>query len=176
MMSDSLAPLRGARYLAVTTFRADGSPVTTPVWFALDGEAIVIWTDAESGKARRLRRDPRAELAPCTITGRPTGPPLRARAELLPPGHAARIQRLLDGKYGLEKRLWLAATRAGRLLRGRTAVHSADLYIAFTPESGSADGGAGPAETDSGSATAQPDCAPPAGPPGTGQRARREPG
>ena len=46
--------------LAVT--RADGQPHVTPVWFVLDGEQIVLTTEARSIKGRSLRRDPRVSL------------------------------------------------------------------------------------------------------------------
>jgi PPOX class probable F420-dependent enzyme len=46
--------------LAVT--RADGRPHVTPIWFALDGNDLVLTTHETGVKARSLRSDPRAAL------------------------------------------------------------------------------------------------------------------
>ncbi|HEY3954496.1 MAG TPA: PPOX class F420-dependent oxidoreductase [Streptosporangiaceae bacterium] len=46
--------------LAVT--RRDGRPHVTPVWFALDGDDIVLTTPSTGVKARVLRRSPSAAL------------------------------------------------------------------------------------------------------------------
>jgi PPOX class probable F420-dependent enzyme len=51
-----------ARTAKVATVGSDGSPHVVPVWFALDGDAIVFTTGAQSAKARHLRRDPRVSL------------------------------------------------------------------------------------------------------------------
>jgi hypothetical protein len=47
--------------LAVT--RADGRPHVTPVWFALDGDDIMLTTDGSTVKGRILRRSPRVSLS-----------------------------------------------------------------------------------------------------------------
>jgi hypothetical protein len=38
------------RYISLTTYQGDGQAVATPVWFALEGTRILVWT---SGKAKR---------------------------------------------------------------------------------------------------------------------------
>ncbi|MDT0352926.1 PNPOx family protein [Pseudonocardia charpentierae] len=32
----------GERFVSLTTFRRDGTPVATPVWIARDGDALVV--------------------------------------------------------------------------------------------------------------------------------------
>ena len=129
---DPLAAFRGARYLSVTTFRHDGSRVDTPVWFAIDGARLLAWTNASSGKVRRLRADPRAELAPCTMRGRPLGPPVTARAVLLPASESALVHKLLNRKYPVAKRLLACYERLSRVLRGKPPSADSDAYLAFT--------------------------------------------
>ncbi|MEV0614577.1 PPOX class F420-dependent oxidoreductase [Nonomuraea sp. NPDC050404] len=46
--------------LAVTL--ADGAPHVTPIWFLLDGDAVVFNTGETSLKGKALSRDPRAAL------------------------------------------------------------------------------------------------------------------
>lgn len=98
---DAVQRLGAARYLSVTTFRRDGRGVATPVWFlASDGQ---LWarSAAESGKVKRIRRNPRVQLAPCTRDGTTTGDPLTARATVVDrAGHRA-LYRALLGRYGL---------------------------------------------------------------------------
>ena len=38
-------------YVSLTTFRRTGVPVATPVWAAPDGDTLVVWTRADSGKS-----------------------------------------------------------------------------------------------------------------------------
>ena len=44
----------------LTTLRADGAPVTLPVWFVMLDRAICFQTPARAKKVARIRRDPRA--------------------------------------------------------------------------------------------------------------------
>jgi PPOX class probable F420-dependent enzyme len=52
----------GTRTAKVATTMSDGHPHVMPVWFVLDGDAIVFTTPGESVKGRALRRDPRIAL------------------------------------------------------------------------------------------------------------------
>ena len=59
-----------ARYIALTTYRRDGRPVTTPVWSApLDGKLYVV-TAKSTGKARRVRATGHVRFAPSNMSGR----------------------------------------------------------------------------------------------------------
>ena len=53
------APVRPAM---LATTRKDGRPHLAPVWYALDGDVIVLTTGADTIKGRTLRRDGRASL------------------------------------------------------------------------------------------------------------------
>jgi uncharacterized protein len=58
------------RYIALTTYRRDGRPVTTPVWAApLNGNVYVV-TARSTGKVRRLRATDRVRFAPSSMNGR----------------------------------------------------------------------------------------------------------
>ncbi len=54
--------LAKTRYGYLTTLRQDGAPLTVPVWFEWDGEAVRIFTGKGSTKVKRIQRDPRATL------------------------------------------------------------------------------------------------------------------
>ena len=71
------------------TYRRDGTPVPTPVWAAPADGLLYVRTERASGKVKRLRRDPRLLVAPCTVRGEPLGAPLEARAVVLEPAEAS---------------------------------------------------------------------------------------
>ena len=67
-VTDLLA-MADERFVSLTTFRRSGEAVSTPVWVARDGNALVVLTPAASGTVRRLRHDPRVEVRPCQGSG-----------------------------------------------------------------------------------------------------------
>lgn len=114
-MSSTLEQLGDEAYIAVTTFRRDGTPVSTPVWAVLDGDALLIWTLDNVGKVKRIRRDGAVTVAPCTVRGVPTGPAVPAHATVLGPDGNVRVRALIKKKYGMQGRLviWGSTIRRG---------------------------------------------------------------
>jgi hypothetical protein len=109
----SLAPADGTldelarhRHTLVVTFRRDGAPVGTPVWAAVAEGRVYVRAERSSGKVKRLRRDPRALLAPCTTQGRHLGLPLRALGRVLAPHEEQIAERALAGRYGIVRGLF----------------------------------------------------------------------
>ncbi len=66
--------LSKARYVNLETFRKNGTGIQTPVWAAPDGDEIVIFTNGDSYKVKRLRRNPRVRIAECGVRGALKGP------------------------------------------------------------------------------------------------------
>ena len=94
-------------YLNIETFRKNGVGVKTPVWFVQDGEILYVSTVTTSGKAKRIRNNGRANVAPCRMDGKPTGSWVPAQVrELTDPADQQHASRLLDKKYGLLKKLF----------------------------------------------------------------------
>ncbi len=51
------------RYVLLTTFRKDGSPVRTPVWIApLSDNEVCFTTSGGAGKVKRINRTARVTL------------------------------------------------------------------------------------------------------------------
>jgi PPOX class probable F420-dependent enzyme len=105
MSSQSLAPFVGQRYLNLESFKRDGTSVQTPVWFAEDCGLLYGYTLANAGKVKRIRRNPRIRLAPCTMRGIVTGPWAEAEATIVDATTAAHGHALLRHKYGWMKRM-----------------------------------------------------------------------
>ena len=53
---------RRHRIAMLSSIRADGRPITVPVWFDWDGERLAMFAAADSPKIARLRRDPRVSV------------------------------------------------------------------------------------------------------------------
>jgi hypothetical protein len=75
--------LAGAKYVLLTTFRRDGTPVPTPVWHVVVDGVSYVSTGENVGKVKRIRRSPDVTISACTLRGRPTGPTFAARARIL---------------------------------------------------------------------------------------------
>lgn len=89
------------QYLNLETFRKSGLGVRTPVWFAPDGDALYVWTQADSGKVKRIRNNGRVNIAPCKADGTLLGNWLPAHAQEDPtPQAVAHVRRLFQKKYG----------------------------------------------------------------------------
>lgn len=116
-MDDHLSALTRGRYISLTTYRRDGRPVATPVWFAVDGHRMLVWTDMASGKAKRVRLNGRATVAPSDARGKITGPTFDMYARVLPADEFDASNRILRRKYRLLKPLvdaWTGVTHALR--------------------------------------------------------------
>jgi PPOX class probable F420-dependent enzyme len=98
-------------YVSLTTFRRTGRPVATPVWAAPDGETLVIWTRAESGKVKRLRHSARVTVAPCDFRGRVDGSAVDGVAGFVADAERAQALVALRRAYGVRFRLGYVASR-----------------------------------------------------------------
>ncbi|MFF0553432.1 PPOX class F420-dependent oxidoreductase [Streptomyces sp. NPDC004311] len=114
-----------ARYVSLTTFRKDGTPVATPVWAVADGGELYVWTRTETWKVKRIRNDGRVRLSPCDVRGRvPEGAGTAAgQARLLDEAGLRRVRKLMSRKYTWQ--FWFVdvpATLARRGKRPHTAI------------------------------------------------------
>ena len=105
MQSPHLTPFATQRYLNLESVKRDGTPVQTPVWFAEEHGVLYVYTLANAGKVKRIRRHPRIRLAPCTMCGTVIGPWVEAEAAIVDATTAAHGHALLRHKYGWLKRL-----------------------------------------------------------------------
>jgi PPOX class probable F420-dependent enzyme len=98
----------GNKYAVLVTFRGDGTPVPTPVWFALlDDRRLVVGTDRRTAKVRRIRRDPRARMFPSDPRGKPFGPAVDCTARVVEAvNEAVEAEAALDRKYAKTRRIY----------------------------------------------------------------------
>lgn len=103
----TLEAFQQQQYLNLETFRKSGLGVKTPVWFVQDGEILFVRTVANSGKVKRIRNNPQVNIAPCKVDGTLLGDWVPALARELKDQESERkVERLLDKKYGLMKKMF----------------------------------------------------------------------
>jgi uncharacterized protein len=119
------------KYLSITSYRRDGSGVSTPVWFAAEDERLLVMTDSKSGKVKRIRRNPYVTIARCSGRGKPKAKPLPAQAELLPASEVERAKRLIKRKYRFDL-LFVGPIRAIQALFHPERRHEVTAIIAIT--------------------------------------------
>ncbi len=115
-MSFNHQPFTNAQYLTLGSFRKTGVRVDTPVWFTQDGELFYACSNNQAGKVKRLKNSGRCQIAPCTMTGTPTGDWQDGEATILnDEKRIALAHRALRKKYGWK--MWLLDS--GACLSGR---------------------------------------------------------
>ena len=93
--------LVGQKYVSLTTFKRDGSPVRTPVWFAEQNGRLYFMTRNDSWKYKRIRNNPQVTIAPCNMRGTVCGPEISARARILPAVEWQAALQAIKRKYWL---------------------------------------------------------------------------
>ncbi|MGZ8686847.1 MAG: PPOX class F420-dependent oxidoreductase [Gaiellaceae bacterium] len=121
------------KYLSLTSYRRNGAPVATPVWFVTENGRLLVSTDAGCYKVKRIPRNPSVSIAACTATGRLRGEPVEARVELLPETEGPHVEELMARKYRFDRILVLPLYRAVQRLRHKQPAQGKPAYLAITP-------------------------------------------
>jgi PPOX class probable F420-dependent enzyme len=117
--------LAGHQYISLTTFRQNGQPVPTPVWFAQEGDQLYVLTLPTAGKVKRIQHTARVTVAPCDVRGNLLGGAVEGHARILDADEGQQANALLTRKYGLIKRLFDLLG----MLRGQGPKHRVYLAI-----------------------------------------------
>ncbi|ATL32860.1 PPOX class F420-dependent oxidoreductase [Streptomyces formicae] len=122
-MDDELVTrLSAGKYLLVSSYRKDGTLVPSPVWVVRDGDALGIWTVADSWKVKRIKRRADVMVGPCDLRGNPTGEQVPATAEVVPQEVTARYRTLITRKYTVVGFFTLLGSRIRRGLDGTVGI------------------------------------------------------
>ena len=90
-----------ARYILLTTFTKDGKPKPTAIWAAPDGDRLLVITEDNSWKVKRIRNTPRVTLAICDPRGNPKSEPVEAVARVLDKSEAPDVRHAINKRYGV---------------------------------------------------------------------------
>lgn len=105
---------QGDQFFALRTFRKDGRPVSLPIWLAPGGDHWYGYTPGRSWKVKRIRRDPRIEVAPSTYDGEPRGDWRSGRARVVEDAELRPARRAMTAKYGYKFRFFELVLFLGR--------------------------------------------------------------
>jgi hypothetical protein len=96
-----LDELARAHYVSLTTFRKDGTGVATPVWHAVDGGELFVWSETGAWKVKRVRNNGRAVVTACNVRGKiaPGAATAEGTARVLDQSENDRVRALLARKY-----------------------------------------------------------------------------
>src|SRR5262245_14371354 len=95
--------IHNQKYISLATFRKNGQPVHTPVWFGEENDKLYVMTGSRMGKYKRIRNTSQVKVAPCTIRGKITGPEFAATARILPAEDGPRVRNSINRKYWLAR-------------------------------------------------------------------------
>jgi len=100
-VAPTFAEVSAARYILLTTFTKEGRPKPTPIWVAPDGDRLLVITEEDSWKVKRIRNTPRVTLAVCDMRGNPKSDALEATATILDKTQTALVYDAIGKRYGL---------------------------------------------------------------------------
>lgn len=126
--------LTDEKYVLLTTYRKDGTPVSSPVWIVpLDGGKFGFTTSSGSGKYKRLRHTSRVTVQPSDVRGRlkPDTTSLNATAALVTGAELLDIESRVKQKYGVMTTITKFLGTVGGILKGKRIPH-ADVGVVIT--------------------------------------------
>ncbi len=100
--------LAGERYMALTTYRSDGTPRSVPVWpVDAGGGRIGFVTSSRTWKVRRIMNNSAVEVQPSDARGRTKSDtePIPATAQVVEGSEFERINARVKAKYGIQLRI-----------------------------------------------------------------------
>lgn len=100
-VSATFADVAKSEYILLTTFTKDGRPKPTAVWAAPDGDRLLVITQEQSWKVKRIRNTPRVTIAKSDVRGNPKGEPVEAVAAILDKSANAGTYDAIGKRYGL---------------------------------------------------------------------------
>ena len=127
------ADIDSAKYVSFTTYRKDGSPVSTPVWVVPFEGGYAFTTDSRSHKIKRLANDARATVTVCDMRGRvKDGATVHHGAAVLLDADATkRVAELVKAKYRLGWAM-LGVMSTVKKLTGKGSTATAEAAIKIT--------------------------------------------
>ena len=104
-MENKLEPFLDQKYINLETYKKDGTPIRTPVWFVIDKNLIYVITRDSTGKVKRLRNNQNVRIVPCSFKGEPKNEWVKGAAEKITGEEADKVIKLRKKKYGMFVRL-----------------------------------------------------------------------
>ena len=120
-MGNNLDQFLDQKYINLETYKKDGTPVRTPVWFVIDNDLIYVITMDSTGKVKRLKNNQDVQIVSCSFKGEPKNEWIKGKAEKITGEKADMVINFRKKKYGMSARL------VGLLRKGNSIVYSIEL-------------------------------------------------
>ena len=104
-MGNHLDQFLDQKYINLETYKKDGTPVRTPVWFVIDNDLIYVITRDSTGKVKRLKNKHDVRIVLCSFKGKPKNEWIKGKAEKITGEKADIVIKLRKKKYGMSARL-----------------------------------------------------------------------
>jgi len=103
--SKNLTQLKDGKHISIKTFRKNGKGAATPVWFVEENDKFYICTGGATFKAKRIRNNPKVQIAASDPNGNLKGKYFEGKARILAIDEVNHIYRLFRKKYRMF-RMW----------------------------------------------------------------------
>ena len=104
-MENKLGQFIDQKYINLETYKKDGTPIRTPVWFVINNDLIYVITRDSTGKVRRLKNNQDVRIVPCSFKGEPKNGWVKGKVEKIAGEAADKAIKLRKKKYGMSARL-----------------------------------------------------------------------
>ena len=126
--------LSDEKYIRVTTFKKDGTEVSTPTWIvALDEDKVGFYTSSTSGKAKRLKNNPKVVIQPSDGRGKPKQgtSPVEGTAVVVSGPQRDAIYEKVVAKYGFMTKVTRFLAKIGGIVKRKKQPY-ADRAVVVT--------------------------------------------
>ena len=104
-MGDPLEQFSSQKYINLETYKRDGTPIRTPVWFVIDKDLIYVITRDSTGKVKRLKNNQNVRIVPCSFKGEIKSEWVNGKAQKIMGSEADKVIKIRKKKYGFAVRL-----------------------------------------------------------------------
>jgi len=122
-MGNKLKQFLDQKYINLETYKKDGTPIRTPVWFVINTDLIYVITRDSTGKVKRLRNNQDVRIVSCSFKGEAKNEWVKGAAEMITGEEADKAIKLRKKKYGMFARLTGIFTSQ----KGNLVVYSIEL-------------------------------------------------
>ena len=120
-MENRLEQFLDHKYINLETYKKDGTPIRTPVWFVIHNDLIYVITREKTGKVKRLKKNHDVRIVTCSFNGEPKNQWIKGKAEKITGEEADKAIKLRKKKYGI------SASLVGLLRKGKSIAYSIKL-------------------------------------------------
>ncbi|MFZ0545327.1 MAG: PPOX class F420-dependent oxidoreductase [Candidatus Promineifilaceae bacterium] len=95
-----LTQFKGQRFLALESYRRDGTAVRTPLLFIIHRGRLYMRTGAHTYKVKRIQNNPKVRVVPSTFKGKPMGVWVEGEARVFDSADMQWVDRLSKRRNG----------------------------------------------------------------------------